>query len=522
MKPVVSLCLLAVVAVSCGKAAPSQKSVLELSTRLAQVVTDTATRTLAPIDTVMTRLRCDSGSATQVITRDGASYVIETTFNACKRGSDTLSGTLRVTYLSNSNGSTSVQLDGTLSYESATEAGNISFDALKITYSTVRNGDVVTLTSRISGRYSIGGTSYVLNEASVTTLGDPLTELITSDAGQPADSGTSTDAGPDAGLDAGNPGVDAGQTQGVTLTGANDITDLAALGEAVYFTGALPSAQPAIFSATATATTATTLCTGATDSKLSGVVVDGTTVYALQNAGSGTVKLVKTSTSGTGAACTEVATVDAQSFLFTSLAPMAKVGDQLVYLATDGSLKGYSLTANTEATIAAAGEGFFPTILGSGAIGVVAQAAGGTAPPVLKTFGAQGLAETLDSFSKPEFTVVGTNALWAVDLAGVAFKYRGLAQGSTVTSGPVANLGIPGRSNLTFCETNDGVSAGVAIAKSSDSYAGLYTVGLNTMAPIKVTDTTWDTPVLCAVTPTKLWAVEGDFGGTRHLLRFSR
>ena len=44
----------------------------------------------------------------------------------------------------------------------------------------------------------------------------------------------------------------------------------------------------------------------------------------------------------------------------------------------------------------------------------------------------------------------------------------------------------------------------------------------NLDAPIKVTDTTWDTPVLCAVTPTKLWAVEGDFGGTRHLLRFSR
>lgn len=488
-------------------------------TRVGYLTTDAATRAITPID-VTANVACDSGSVALAISTAGTSPVMVTsrqTFNACRIGNETLSGQLTSTWTSASTGNlaeVTVTYDGTLAYEGPTYAGNFAFNALRITKRIERLSDRIRITSTVTGNVTIGGTTYAYN-------GDSYTVEFPLPGGSDGGAGGGSAGGSSGGGSAVGGG---GPNPGTTILGARQITDLAVSGETAIFTGATVADQSAIFSANATDSLASVLCTGAATTKLSGVVVDGTTVYALSDTATGSMrKLVRTTTTGIGAACTEVATVDARGFYLLGTAALAKVGDLLVYKAPDGSLKGYSVTSNMESVVAQPGNGFFDTILSAGGIGVVAQAQGGATAPDLKTFTATGLGETVASFSKPDFTTVGTSILWAVDGSpGVAFRYRQAASGSAVSMGATANLGIPGRSTTGFCETNDGVSAGVFVTKSADTFAGYYTVGLDAALPRKVTSQAYDVPLHCAVTPTRLWAVEGDFGGSRNLVRFAR
>lgn len=509
-----------VVVAGCAQTPPTKDDVAKLLMRLSYVSTNAATRAISPIDTVVTA-PCDSGSIRLEVSTSGTTVTNRQTFNNCAFGSDRTSGSLTSTWMSSTTpttAETTVTLDGALSLETATWAGNISMNALRMTTRVERLSDRVRLTSTLDGSVTIGGTVFTY-AAATFTLEVPLSGAL--DGGSTTGGGAAG-GGPATGGGTAMGGGSAGA--GTPILGARAITDLATSGETVFFTGETVADQSAIFSANATATLATVVCTGAPNTQLSGVVVDGTTVYALSDTSTGSVrKLVRSSTTGIGAACTEVATVDARGFFLLGTAALAKVGDQLVYKAPDGSLKGYSTTTNMESVVAPAGESFFDTILSAGGIGVVAQAQGGANPPSLKTFTTAGLGDTVASFSKPDFTTVGANILWAVDGAsGVAFRYRAAASGSTVSMGATANLGVPGRSTTGFCETNDGVSAGVFVAKAADSFAGYYTVGLDSAMPRKVTSQAYDAPVHCAVTPTRLWVVEGDFGGPRGLVRFNR
>ncbi|MBL8923471.1 MAG: hypothetical protein JNJ54_31750 [Myxococcaceae bacterium] len=505
-----------VVLAGCAQTPPSKEAVAKLMTRLSYLTTDAATRAITPLDYVTT-VRCDSGSADLAISTSGTNPLMVTsrqTFNRCTTDSETVSGQLTSTWTTSTDANTSevtVTLNGMLAYEGPTYAGNFSFNAFRITTRVKRESDRITITSEVSGTVSIGGTTYsYMNESYVVPI------VVASDGG--TGGGSAGGSGGGSAMGGGSAGT------GTTIQGARAITDLAASGETVFFTGETVANQPAIFSANATATLATVICTGAANTRLSGVVVDGTTVYALSDTSTGSMrKLVRSSTMGIGAACTEVATVDARGFFLLGTAALAKVGDLLVYKAPDGSLKGYSLTSNMETVVVQPGNSFYDTILSAGGTGVVAQAQSGANPPDLKTFTAAGLGDTVASFSKPDFTTVGSSILWAVDGSpGVAFRYRQAASGSTVSMGATANLGVPGRATTGFCETNDGVSAGVFVTKSADSFAGYYTVGLDAATPRKVTSQAYDAPVHCAVTPTRLWAVEGDLGASRNLVRFER
>lgn len=508
-----------VVLAGCAQTPPSKEAVAKLMTRVGYLTTDAATRAITPID-VTANVACDSGSVALAISTAGTSPVMVTsrqTFNACRIGNETLRGQLTSTWTSVSTGNlaeVTVTYDGTLAYEGPTYAGHFAFNALRITKRIERLSDRIRITSTVTGNVTIGGMTHAYNGDSYT-VEFPLPGGSDGGAGGGA-AGGSTGGG--SAMGGGSSGT------GTTIQGARRITDLAASGETVYFTGETVADQSAIFSANATATLATVLCTGAANTRLSGVVVDGATVYALSDTSTGSMrKLVRTSTTGIGAACTEVATIDARGFFVLGTAALAKVGDLLVYKAPDGSLKGYSVTSNLESIVAQPGSGFFDTVLSAGGIGVVAQAQGGATAPALKTFTTAGLGDTVASFSKPDFTTVGSSILWAIDgTPGVAFRYRQAASGSAVSMGATANLGIPGRSTTGFCETNDGVSAGVFVSKSADAFAGYYTVGLDAAMPRKVTSQTYDAPVHCAVTPTRLWAVEGDLGGSRNLVRFDR
>lgn len=508
-----SLSLLVVCA--CARPPPSKQAVAELSIRLSQRSTDAVSRALSPVDVIMVNAPCDSGLLRVRSTVDGARRTDELQAQACKHGDETFTGDFSIATASMTRmGNTLVveqTINGSLAYEGPTYSGTIRYDDLKFTSSITVVDGMVRIESELNGTVTIGGTTYAFDKASYAVV----------------DTRPPTGGGAGGGSGGGAAGGSAGGVVGATvITGATGVTDLAVVGETAYFTGDLSGTQPAIFSASSTATAATVLCTGPMDSKLAGVVVDGSNVWALASASSGMRKLLRGSISGTGVACQEVATVDAKGFFFTALAPMAKVGDGLVYLAEDGSLKRFDVTSSTESVLvpAQAGTGFFELIGSTGTIGVVAQAQPAGATPALKTFGTSGLAETLASFSNPEFTTVGSRVLWAVDASGgaVTFKFRETTSGAVEASGATASVGVPGRINLSFCETNDGSAAGFAIAKSSDSAAGFYAVGLDANAPRKLSSQAFDIPVHCAVTATRLWMVEGDVGGSRNLLRVSR
>ncbi len=499
---------------ACAKQPPSKQAVAELAIRLTQTSSDAVTRAISPVDTYDVNVPCDSGRMQVHSTVDGATRRDAIESVQCKFGDETFTGQLTLSTTSTTRMGNTVtvvqELNGSVAYEGPTYAGNMTYDALKLTTSVEVVDGRVTLRSMLQGSVTIGGTAYSFDKDSYVVL----------DTRPPTGGGSASGGGSAGGLSSSAGGA-AGATR---ITGVSGVTDLAVVGETAFFTGEVSSTQPGVFSANATSTTATLLCTGPSDSKLAGVVVDGANVYALMSSSSGTTKLLRTTTMATGGACQELGSVDAKGFFVTPFAAMAKVGDALVYFASDGSLKAYSLSTNTESVVAPSQGGFFANIASTGTIGVVAQAQSGTAPPNLKTFTGAGLGETLASFSSPEFTTLGSRVLWAIDGASgaVTFKFRDAAMGSTESTGATAQLGVPGRINLTFCETNDGSAAGFAIAKSSDAAAGFYAIGTDANAPRKLTSQTWDTPVHCAVTASRLWVVEGDLGGSRNLLRFAR
>ncbi len=524
--------VLAVLAAGMGcvdKSKPlSKEDAAKVVIRLNNRLNENIAKAIAPIDRVDFPTPCDSGSM-QTTTMGttgaaGTAVTIDFTFSACQMGDEKLSGNLRLTSTVATTPNTiaaTVVINGTLAYEGPTYAGNFSFNDLSITRTITTAGGRTETTVRLTGAVSIGGTSYPFNDevyTVVTCVSFGSCDLISGGTGGGGGGGGAAGGGVSGGGNAG------GSAMAAILTGASNITDLAPVGETVYFTGEVSQNQPAIFSATDTSTAATVLCTGPMNAKLAGLVVDGTALYALVSTATGMTKIVRGSTTGTGGTCSDVAQVDTRSFSFSNRAPMAKVGDLLVYKANDGSLKGYSLTANNEVTVAPgpAGMSFFDDIISSGPVGVVAQTVpGATLPPDLKTFTAAGLGETLASFSKPDFTVLGAHALWAID--GVTFQRRQLMPaGSAVEAGATANLGVTGRAAMGFCETNWGSAAGFFLSKSAGTNAGYYTVSADSSPPRKVTNLAFDTPVHCTVTPTKLWLVEADLGGTRRLLRVDR
>lgn len=499
---------------ACAKPPPSKQAVAEVAIRFTQASTDAVTRAISPIDTYDLNVACERGRMQVRSTVDGSMRRDVIDYAACSFEDTTLTGQLIVTTSAITRMGNTVtfvqELNGTVTYEGPTYAGNLSYNALTLTTSVEVIDGRVTFRSSVRGTVTVGGTTHTYNDETYVVV----------DTRAPTGGGSAVGGGSSGGTAASGGGA-AGATR---ITGAGGVTDLAVSGETAFFTGEVSATQPGIFSATATSTAATLLCTGPADSKLAGVVVDGASVYALMTSSSGMTKLLRTSTTATGAACQELGTVDTKGFFFGGLASMAKVGDRLVYFGSDGSLKAWSVSGNSEAVIVPSGESFFEAIGSTGAIGVVAQASPGGAAPALKTFTSAGLGQTLGAFSKPEFTTLGARVLWAIDGAsgGVTFKYRDAAPGSPESTGATAQLGVPGRLNLTFCETNDGSAAGFAIAKSSDAAAGFYALGADPNAPRKLVSQAFDAPVHCAVTATRLWVVEGDLGGSRNLLRFDR
>lgn len=504
---------------ACAKPPPSKQAVAELAIRLTQTSSDAVTRALAPIDTVDVNVACDSGAMQVHTVVDGATRRDSIDALQCRLGDETFNGQLTLTTSSTTRVGNVVtvvqQLDGVVSTEGPTFAGSTRYEALKLTTTTEVVDGRVSFKSTLTGVVTVGSTRYVFNEE----------HYVIVDA-RPPTAGGAAGGGSAGGTASGGGMAAAGGTAGSTqILGASQVTDLAVVGERAFFSAEGSGSQPGIFSADATTTTATLLCSGPVDSRLAGLVVDGANAYALMSASSGATKLLRTSTTATGGPCQELGVVDARSFFFGAFAAMAKVDDRLVYFGSDGSLKAWSLTSNSESVVAqvSGGASFFDAIGSTGAIGIVPRAPAAGATPELKTFTAAGLGSTLATFSKPEFTTLGARVLWAIDGAsgGVTFKFRD-ASSATETTGATAQLGTPGRINLTFCETNDGAAAGFAIAKSSDAAAGFYSVGADANAPRKITSQSFDAPLHCALTASRLWVVEGDFGGSRNLLRFAR
>lgn len=106
------------------------------------------------------KVACDSGSASVTVTAtsDGSgsgSGEYNFTFNACAKGTDKISGTMKWSFTVGS-GSGKIVFDGNIAYEGANYAGNFNFNALTISYS----GTDYTIT----GSYTIGGTTYAVTK----------------------------------------------------------------------------------------------------------------------------------------------------------------------------------------------------------------------------------------------------------------------------------------------------------------------------------------------------------------------
>lgn len=309
----------------------------------------------------------------------------------------------------------------------------------------------------------------------------------------------------------------------VVITGVSGATDLWVTAGRAYFTGEALAGQPAILAATTTASAATVICKGPAGATMAGLVLDGTTVYAFVEPSSGPKKLVKAAVSDTNATCTEVGTVTPRGFSFGGSLAAAKVGSSLVYLGESGAVMAFDLGANTETALLqpTGGISYFGLVQSVGTKGVVARATNGQTPE-LKLFTLTGVGDTVDTFSKPEFTTVATKVVWAIDGTGGGVTFKSLdtsVSGATAQTGPTANLGPAGRTTFSFCRTNSDLLPTFVVSSAAGDQAGYYRLPDGGGQPTRLTSQSYDAPLHCGSDAQSLWFIEGQVGGTRRVLR---
>jgi hypothetical protein len=290
-------------------------------------------------------------------------------------------------------------------------------------------------------------------------------------------------------------GTSSGSTGGSGSTGSTGqpqgVVDVEA-GATVKFI--VPAAQAVIFTATVggaeviqraevvnNAVVVTTLCTTASGS-LTALTVQGAEVHALAVNLVGASKLVKSTTTATGGACTDVGTVNPQL-----QSTLVRVGSKLFYAGNgqqDFPISQYDLTSNTESTVLAAPPTHLPGDLGTDGTHLFGAESGSGSAFELIRFAPDGTGrasyKTFADASKAGFVVGGANVFWLEGSSLAKASVTGTPGAPTV--GP--DLGA-GSDPLAFCGAQDSQTVVYAIA--SGTKTGWWSVATDpTASPVKL------------------------------------
>lgn len=344
-------------------------------------------------------------------------------------------------------------------------------------------------------------------------------DSTSSGPGTSATDGGSSEGGGGGG-DGGGGGADGASPDGGGGTGAvtyvgggTGVTDLVGSGETAYFTGVEGGGQSAILSATTTTAGVGVLCKAGANRVLSALAIDGTTLYAIRrDPATGDAAVVKTTTTGTGAACEDVAAISAGF-----LTELTKVGDSLVYLGPEKVMR-LPVAGGTESELLTTGAtGFVGDFAASGTTGFVVDTSTAGGPPGarLVRFTAGGAGETFVSVNSPSDSgheIVGGKVVWAErgPTAGdFVFKTADataplpISPATLVTS----NFGIG--SLLLFCRPNAASPTELAVAAYNTEVTDYHLVGSSSQASRKLASvSSLLTPIACTLTTGAIWSID--------------
>ena len=184
MKKILAITTTMLFAAACGSAVPTvatkgitnnaeaTKALGEVNTTMASMISGaTPGRQSANVNL---KVACDSGSATANLSvtssgNNAGSGSYNFTFNACKKGDKTVSGTMTWAFgVSQNPTKISLEMNGAIAYEGPTYAGNFSFNALKIAIAQKADNTGYDVTA--TGTYSVGGTTYTVDNTAAASF----------------------------------------------------------------------------------------------------------------------------------------------------------------------------------------------------------------------------------------------------------------------------------------------------------------------------------------------------------------
>lgn len=336
-------------------------------------------------------------------------------------------------------------------------------------------------------------------------------DILESGVSQPTADGGSAD---------GEPGATDGSSEGGGLgvvthvSAATEATDIVGSGDTAYFAGVEAGGEGAIFSAKTTMPAATVLCKAGANRVLSALAIDGATLYAIRpEPATGKAVIVKTTTSGTGAACEEIATITANP-----LTELAKVAGSLVYLGAEKVMRVPVAGGAESELLTTAATGFVGDFAALGTMGfVVDTSTAGTPGARLVRFKLDGSSETYTTFDSPQdsaYEVLGANVVvWATpgpNVGDFVFK-QALATAPLASIAPTtvvtSNFGIG--SVLRFCRTDATYPSDLAVASFDAQTVAYHQVGFAFGPTRKLASLdSVMSPDACALATGALWGID--------------
>lgn len=343
-----------------------------------------------------------------------------------------------------------------------------------------------------------------LENAVKRTLSKPLLILLLAACGTTSSPANNTSTTGTAGS-TGTTGS-TGSTTPVLIQGVSEIVDVVAVGDTVFFTGTEGGGEQAIMSATATGAGVGILCKGGSARTFGSLVVDGDNLYALsRDILAGTAKIVTTTKTGSGSACTELPGTLTPHLQTT----MIKLGSSFVYRGTTKVMK-FPVAGGIEADfLTTQATGFLTNFAVVGGNGFVVDTTTASSPGAHLLSFTEGSTAGVEfkAFNSPVeagFLAVGSSIVWSEpggSVGQVTFKYRdaGSASSVTATTGPSISLAVG--SVIVLCGST-ATSFGFAVTNGDG--VGYYTGGLNQTAAKKVTSSSAAANA-CAITSNAFW-----------------
>ncbi|MFO0734272.1 MAG: hypothetical protein U0270_00260 [Labilithrix sp.] len=326
------------------------------------------------------------------------------------------------------------------------------------------------------------------------------------------DGGSTSSGGTSSGTSSGSSSGTSGGTGVINhLSGPTEVTDILGDGETAYFTGVEASGEGAIFSASATAGPSV-LCKAGAKRTITAIAVDGTTLYGIRREpDTGLSAIVKTTTTGVGAACEEVGAIEPNQ-----LTELVKVGDSLVYLGVVKVMR-MPLTggAPTELLTTAA-SGFIGDFASAGATGFVVDTSTAATPGArIARFTLGGAIETFVSVDSPSTSgheIIGGKVVWAEpgpNAGDFVFKSADVAAALPPAPTPVvtSNFGIG--SVLQFCRPNVSSPTELAVAAANSEAVDYHLIGSSSQPSRKLASISTSLGGgACALTTGAIWGVD--------------